>query len=417
MAKAAKNKIEHRGVTIRERKSASGVVSYRVECPITWFGKRTFKQYKTKAKCKGFIDDQINERNQYGELASALSASERTDAIKALEIIKTTGTTLQECAQFYVAHNRPPSGDITIKDLVALYVEKRKKGLGTRKARTLSRRSLEDIVNRLTAFSNSYDTKQAKSITSPQIEEWLHREEWSLQTRLNYYRVLHTFFQFAVESGYRTDNPMKKVSKPSPETPEPGILTVAEFERLLKEALDSDRYPMILSYLVFAGFCGIRPEEVEKLTWDNVNLEERFVTIPSGVAKGRQIRNVEIPDCAVEWLLRVPKRSGPLSEPYHKRRWPFTRLRKAAGISEWPHDALRHSAGSYHYALHQSAAKTIAMLGHTDDQMLFRHYRSLTTKRNAQQFFSITPQPGESKSPARRRLFDHGTQKEKNGSS
>ncbi len=184
---------------------------------------------------------------------------------------------------------------------------------------------------------------------------------------------------------------MKKVPKPSPETPEPGILSVAEFERLLNEALDTKNYPLILGYLVFAGFCGIRPEEVEQLTWDNVNLEERFVTIPTGVAKGRQIRNVELPDCAIEWILQIPNRKGALAEPYHKRRWPFTRLRRAVGISSWPHDALRHSAGSYHYALYDNAAKTIAMLGHTDDKMLFRHYRSLTTKKNAQQFFSITP--------------------------
>jgi integrase len=408
MAKTAAKAIEHRGITIRERKSASGSVSYRVECPMDWFGKRTFKQFKTKAKCKGFIDDKVNERNQFGELASALTASERTDALNALKVIKGSGATLKECAQFFIAHNRPPAGDITIKELVELYIEKRKKGLGTRRARTLSQRSLEDIINRLTAFSNAYDTKQAKEITSGQIEEWLHREEWSLQTRLNYYRVLHTFFQFAIESGYRTDNPMKKVPKPSPETPEPGILSVAEFERLLNESLDTKNYPLILGYLVFAGFCGIRPEEVEKLTWNNVNLEERFVTIPSGVAKGRQIRNVEIPDCAIEWLLRIPTRKGPLSETYHKRRWPFGRLKAAAGITEWPHDALRHSAGSYHYALHENAEKTIAMLGHTDDKMLFRHYRSLTTKKNAKQFYSITPSSLVPESSKARAPIHHG---------
>jgi hypothetical protein len=238
MVKTPTKAIEHRGITIRERKSATGGVSYRVECPMDWFGKRTFKQFKTKAKCKGFIDNKVNERNQFGELASALTASERTDALNALKVIKGSGATLKECAQFFIAHNRPPAGNITIKELVELYIEKRKKGLGTRRARTLSRRSMEDIINRLNAFSNAYDTKQAKEITSGQIEEWLHREEWSLQTRLNYYRVLHTFFQFAIESGYRTDNPMKKVPKPSPETPEPGILSVVEFERLLNESLD-----------------------------------------------------------------------------------------------------------------------------------------------------------------------------------
>jgi integrase len=391
MAKTEANTITHRGIKIRERKTPSGKISYRVECPTEWFGERRFKQFKTKAKSKGFIDERTNERNQFGELASAFTASQRTDAIKALETIQGMDVSLQECVRFYVAHNRPPAGDITIAEIVQAYIEKRKKGLGTRRARTLSPRSLEDIISRLNAFSDTYDTLQVKEITSSQLEEWLHREEWSPQSRLNYYRVLHTFFQFAVESGYRTDNPMKKVPKPSPETPDPGILSVAEFERLLNESLDSKSYPMILGYLVFAGFCGIRPEEIEKITWDNVNLEERFVTIPRGVAKGRQIRNVDIPDCAIEWLLRIPKRTGPLSQTYHKRRWPFGRLRKAAGIKDWPHDALRHSAGSYHYALHENAAKTIAMLGHTDDKMLFRHYRSLTTKANAKKFYEILP--------------------------
>ena len=105
--------------------------------------------------------------------------------------------------------------------------------------------------------------------------------------------------------------------------------------------------------------------------------------------KARSIRNVSISDNAVQWLLKCYKRTGSVVPSGFRKR--FDQVRSLSGIEEWPANAMRHSAGSYHYALHEDAAKTAAFLGHTQDGVLFRHYRALTKKKDAEQYYSLVP--------------------------
>ncbi len=53
---------------------------------------------------------------------------------------------------------------------------------------------------------------------------------------------------------------------------------------------------------------------------------------------------------------------------------------------------MRHSFGSYHYALHGDPLLTARLLGHkATDDVLFSHYRALTSKEEATAFFAIAP--------------------------
>jgi integrase len=65
--------------------------------------------------------------------------------------------------------------------------------------------------------------------------------------------------------------------------------------------------------------------------------------------------------------------------------------RKAAGITKWPANGLRHSFGSYHLA-HFRDVKDLALeLGHTRSEVTFRHYRELVTPSEAERFWKIAP--------------------------
>ena len=88
--------------------------------------------------------------------------------------------------------------------------------------------------------------------------------------------------------------------------------------------------------------------------------------------------------------MQCGNRKGPIVPSGFRKR--FDQVRAAAGIEEWPVNAMRHSAGSYHYAMHEDAAKTAAFLGHAQDGVLFRHYRALTRKKDAEQFYSLLPE-------------------------
>ena len=74
-------------------------------------------------------------------------------------------------------------------------------------------------------------------------------------------------------------------------------------------------------------------------------------------------------------------------------------LTREAGFPKWKENysnAMRHSFGSYYYALTSDSSKTAAMLGHrSSDQMLFDHYRSLASRTEGEKYFSILPANAE----------------------
>ncbi len=67
------------------------------------------------------------------------------------------------------------------------------------------------------------------------------------------------------------------------------------------------------------------------------------------------------------------------------------RLLEAAGIQDWPANGLRHSFGSYHLAKFHNAVETAHVMGNSVD-MVHRHYKSLVTKADAENFWGLRPQ-------------------------
>ena len=54
---------------------------------------------------------------------------------------------------------------------------------------------------------------------------------------------------------------------------------------------------------------------------------------------------------------------------------------------------MRHSFGTYHFALHGNSIKTSHEMGHKTGghEVLFEHYRSLATNADAKAFFDLRP--------------------------
>jgi integrase len=65
--------------------------------------------------------------------------------------------------------------------------------------------------------------------------------------------------------------------------------------------------------------------------------------------------------------------------------------RTAAGLKKWQSNALRHGFASYHLAKFKDAAKLALELGHTKQDLLFRHYRELVKPEQAEKYWSTRP--------------------------
>jgi len=149
-----------------------------------------------------------------------------------------------------------------------------------------------------------------------------------------------------------------------------------------------------------AFFCGLRPEELSRLEWQNISIENKLVTVGGDVAKVQgHRRNVEMPDNLLVWLAPFIRREGKV--------WPFAstttlhtkrvEVRKAAKV-DVPDNAGRHAFASYHLAAFDNAPMTAERMGHADVKLLRNVYRNITasdgkpiTKAAGEAYFQIMP--------------------------
>jgi hypothetical protein len=62
---------------------------------------------------------------------------------------------------------------------------------------------------------------------------------------------------------------------------------------------------------------------------------------------------------------------------------------------EWKANSMRHSFGSYHYALYGDSVATSRELGHkTGDDILFCHYRTLVSQEEAEKYWLFKVEDG-----------------------
>src|SRR5437762_7318781 len=86
------------------------------------------------------------------------------------------------------------------------------------------------------------------------------------------------------------------------------ILINAQVSALLKATIENDLE--LLPYQLFCIFAGVRPKEVERLKWSDVNIEEKFIQVPEETSKTGVRRVVDMESLLVSWLDYYVGRGG-----------------------------------------------------------------------------------------------------------
>jgi len=163
-----------------------------------------------------------------------------------------------------------------------------------------------------------------------------------------------------------------------------GILTVEEPARLLEFAV-----PLLVPYIAIGAFAGLRRAELERLDWKEIDLESGLIEVTATKAKSARRRFVKIQPNLAKWLQLHTQLSGNVTPPGYGVL--LESAREAAGITEWPQNALRHSFASYHLARFNNAALLALELGHTNSNLVFQHYRQLVKPKQAERYWKIVP--------------------------
>ena len=143
-----------------------------------------------------------------------------------------------------------------------------------------------------------------------------------------------------------------------------------------------------LPFVALAGFAGLRSAEIQRLTWDSVLWDQGLIDIKAKMAKTAQRRLVPLAPSLAKILKKWRNATGPVIGPvkiFLRLEW----LAKAAGL-KWKRNALRHSYASYRLALIQDAGKLALEMGNSPS-MVFRHYRELVLRSDAEKWFILQP--------------------------
>jgi integrase len=384
--------------------------SYMVTIPAKVTGTvRKRRQFKTKAKAEKWASEECRGANKQGEDYFKLPPTLRRQLVEVAPLLKTHELTLQEVVDYAVPRLRPDGGKLTVSELVNEMVASKQTRFEKGKYRE---RSLRDFRNRGERFAKFFGDILVRDLSKEDIKSWVQSLELSGRSNKNYLDVVSEMMKHALQSRVIVENPLdyltdmeRKELCGSDQCQEPAILSVRETQLLVNGAYERSDLGL-LPVIVLGLFCGLRTEEIKRLDWKDIHLgdDTPFVTVGANIAKKKRIRNVDIPENAISWLSLCQRGKGEVIpnpyEAYLYRR--LHRLLSHVGIGEkdengnlktkWGNNAMRHSFGTYHFALHGNSMETARLLGHkSNDQVLFDHYRALAKKEDGRKYFAIKP--------------------------
>jgi len=319
-------------------------------------------------------------QEQVNVAAEAFSVLQGEPGFKSIDLL--------DAAREFVVKRRAAAAmkQICLRDLIREFLaDKAKSGR--------AERTLVNLKHRLSNFASTLpDTIHVSAVTSDQVRNWYQRHN-NLLSQRDDRAALSNLFSWACHRGWLQSSPLDKTEHIKVTFPDPEILPIKACSALLQYAR-SEHKGGLLPYIVLGLFAGIRPAEILRLTWEQVDLESKLVIIRGGAAKLRQRRTVELHDTAIKWLTLCK------GQPIIALRRLLDAAKRAAGYAArveeggdmptWPPDALRHTAISYHYALYQNEGKTASWAGNSPE-VIHRHYKGLVKPSDVASFWELVP--------------------------
>lgn len=196
--------------------------------------------------------------------------------------------------------------------------------------------------------------------------------------------ILSGVFGTAVKKGWCGANPVARVEVPRVVEKCIEVLQPQEIERLVSTArvYEGGRCLAAVGMMLYAG---IRPHEVMRLSWEQVDLHGKTISIMPQHSKTGGSRLVTIHRPLARLLARG-RHTGRICPPQWLRHW--RRLRRQAGFSVWVPDVLRHTFASYHLRHFRSYSELQYEAGHRDSSLLRTRYVNMRAVRDARAFWS-----------------------------
>jgi len=340
------------------------------------------KFFKTKAEAEAERLRQITTLARHGREAVGLPSEELSAIVQARKKLAVHGRTLTEAATFFLDYlERIRRCNVTVEELSREVVEaKRKDGRAPM--------YIADLKKRLARFCADFGKRPIAGITVEELDDWLRGLDCSPKTRMNFRANVGVLFSYAERRRIIDSNPILRTARPKLIDLPPEIFSVDELASLLNAA--ATRAPEVVPMLAIGAFAGLREAEIKRLDWSEVDQRRGHIEVKSSKAKSARRRLIEIQPNLREWLRPYSGMTAGVVPANARKKLDL--VRKAAKLTRWPNNGLRHSFASYRLAAMHDAPRVAGELGHTSPQMLYSTYRALVLPEEAESYWQIIPE-------------------------
>tara|TARA_B100001057_G_scaffold494895_1_gene592535 strand:- start:3427 stop:4587 length:1161 start_codon:yes stop_codon:yes gene_type:complete len=365
--------------TLKKAKNTSGTTHYRVTG--TLHKEHLDKKFKHRWEAERFIDTLQKQedaaRSKQNNINTTLTQKQVNDATAAFDKIPKK-VSLSQIVDFYIHHK--PDEEKSVSEAYEHYLSEKKR-VG------LSKNTIREINTVMKPFVKEYSYYLTSSIQEADLSKLIQKGKVSDQTQNNRQRVYKKFFNYCFTQDWVSQNPLRRYGMIKIDHDTVKVFTPKEARTVIETVAHKD-HEALLPYITLMMFCGLRNSEASKLSWDKIHFDGDTVNvyIDAKIAKTPSRRCITAQNNAAR-LLKYCKDNN-LTETYPKNfRKRFDRLKAATEI-EWSNNILRHSFGTYRYALTDSADATSKEMGNSP-AILKKYYNRPVAKSDAEKFFEL----------------------------
>ena len=212
-------------------------------------------------------------------------------------------------------------------------------------------------------------------ISSQQAAELLHQmreQQYASGTTNRVLVLLRYMFNLAKKWGIAgvSNNPATEL-KTAPDVCRGRFLSADETNRLLN-ALDRDENQIAAKSIKLLLLTGARRNEITQAKWEHIDWQKKTLLVPC--SKSGRPRLIQLNSAALELLRSLPREpenafifpSPVTGRPSASLHFPWTRIRKQAGLTEFRLHDLRHSFASFLVNKGVSIYVVQGLLGHAN---------------------------------------------------
>ena len=168
-----------------------------------------------------------------------------------------------------------------------------------RRPRTLT--DIRSIIHKLKKSNPELEHTSLRNLSVEECQNILMNTFTTSRQRHKARLILSGIFSFSVKRGWCDENPILRVDTPFLQEQEIPALTLKEITQLLKAAMEEFDGSCAAGAALMI-FAGIRPQEVERLLWENIALRDGCIILNSKHTKTGGARHVTILPVLAKWL-------------------------------------------------------------------------------------------------------------------